>query len=299
MAKAAKLIGCTWKEFVLIAIGSFLVAYYVTWLADPFGLVAGGVSGIAIVVKELTQLAFGTGVALSITNLVLNIPLFLVGVFQRGFKFAQKSLYSVVLTSVFLELCKYLPNVFNVGDDLFLASVFGGALIGLGIGLVLKANASTGGTDMLAAILQHKRPHMPVSNLLLVIDGLIILSGLFVFGPIRTMYAIISVFISTKVINWILEGGRSARAAYIFSEQYEAISQKIFDTINRGNTAIYTRGMYTKRDSKTLMVIVSRKEIGILRQIVHEIDPQAFMIISEVKDVLGEGFVEDYTSAIS
>ena len=228
----------------------------------------------------------------------VDIPLFIVAIKQKGFEFAKKSLYSAIWLSVCLSIFEHLPNWFSFENDLLLTTVCGAACLGVGTGLVFRAGATTGGTDTLASIIKFKYPHMAVSRILQIIDTVIIVSGLMVFGLEKTVYAMILVYISSKTINSVLEGMYFAQAAFILSDKYEAISQAIFEGMGRGNTGIHAQGMYTKKETKMLFVVVSQKQVPELRQLVYRIDPKAFMVVSDVREALGEGFVEDYESVL-
>lgn len=284
----------TSSEFIMIILGSVLLALGITWFLSPLGLVTGGVSGVAILVQEITSPLIENGVPIWFTNAVLNIPLFVISIRQRGFGFAKKSLYAVVALSVALWLTEMIPNPMDVGDDLLLAGLFGGVLVGAGVGLVLKAGGTTGGTDMLAAIFKFKRPNLPIENLMLAIDATIIMSGMFVFGPINVMYAIISVLVTTKLVSIVLEGGHSAKAVFIVSEKSNEIAELVMNDIGRGATGIKAKGMYLKKESEMLFVVLSQKELPELREIVLGIDAKAFVTIAEVREVLGQGFIENY-----
>lgn len=285
---------CSIGDWLMILAGTTLMALGVTWFASPLGLVTGGVTGIAIVIQEISKNLFGFGIPLWVTNLALNLPLFLISIAQRGFGFAKKSLIAVVWLSFALWICERLPNPFVIGEDLLLASLLCGVLTGAGIGLVLKVSATTGGTDMLASIIKYHHSHFPIAKLMMVLDAAIILCGLFVFGTVKTLYAIISVVIMSQVINSILEGMYFAKAAFILSDNTQEISQAIFKRLSRGNTGIPARGMYTGQKREMLFVVVSRKEISVLRNIVKQIDPSAFLIITDAREALGEGFAEQY-----
>lgn len=284
----------TTNEMLMIILGSFLLALGITWFLSPLGLVTGGISGIAILVQKLTSPFIENGVPIWLTNAVLNIPLFVISIRQRGFGFAKKSLYAVVVLSVALWLTEIIPNPINVGNDLLLAGFFGGVLVGAGVGLVLKAGGTTGGTDMLAAIFKFKNPTLPIENVMFVIDAVIITSGLFVFGPINAMYAIISVLVTTKLVSVVLEGGHSAKAVFIVSPKSNEIAELVMNEIGRGATGIKARGMYLKKESEMLFVVVSQHELPELREIVLGVDPKAFVTIAEVREVLGQGFIENY-----
>lgn len=292
----SKILGISGRDLIQIMFGITILALGITWFTAPLGLVAGGITGLSIVVLELSEKFLGYGIPLYVTNIALNIPLFIIAIKQRGFPFAKKSLYAVVWLSVALWYCGFLPNYFHVGDDLILGVIFGGALYGTGIGIVLRASASTGGTDMLASIIKFKNPSFPIVRLIQVIDGVIILSGFFVFGAQKGMYAIVMMIISSYMINTWLSGMHFAKAAFILSDKSEEISSEIIKRLGRGNTGIKAKGMYTKEDRQMLYVVVYPKQVGQLRNIVKEIDPGAFMSIANVTEVLGEGFSQDYNS---
>lgn len=284
----------TKKEFLMILLGVTILALGINWFTSPLGLVTGGLSGVTIIVKDITEKSFGYGIPLWITNLVLNIPLFVISIKQRGFEFAKKSLWSVGLLSCALWYTEFIPNILDAQGDLLLGGVFGGALFGLGIGTVLKTGATTGGTDMLAAIIKFKHSRFPIAKLMLAIDACIIVVGMLIFGSMKAMYAIIAVFITTKVITWVLEGLNYAKAAFIMSDKNEEIADAIMHKIPRGVTGIKAKGMYTKADKDMLYVVVSPKEITKLRELVREIDASAFITIADVREVLGQGFIEEY-----
>ncbi|WP_036931601.1 YitT family protein [Proteocatella sphenisci] len=282
------------SEIIMILAGSIILAFGITWFLSPPGLVTGGLTGIAIIVEKISFGLFENGVPIWLTNAILNIPLFAVSIKQRGFAFAKKSLYAVIFLSISLWGCEILSNPFAHIDDLLLSSLFGGVLVGIGVGLVIRAGATTGGTDMLAAIFKFIKPDLPIQKVMLLIDAIIIVGGMFVFGIINTMYAIISVIVTTKMVTLVLEGGSSAKAAFIVSERSDEIAESIMNTVGRGTTALKARGMYSKLEKEMIFVVLSQKELPLLRQVIMEIDPNAFITIAEVREVLGEGFVEEY-----
>ena len=286
------------KEFLMILLGTTVLALGINWFTSPLGLVTGGLSGLTIIIKFLTEKLFGYGIPLWITNLVLNIPLFLISIKQRGFRFAKKSIWGVVLLTLALWYTEFIPNLLDVQGDLLLGGIFGGAILGLGVGIVLKVGGTTGGTDMLATIIKFRYNRFPIAKLILVLDGMIILAGMLVFGSTKAMYAIIAVFISSKVISWVLEGMHHAKAAFILSKHSQEIAEVIMTKLPRGVTGIKAQGMYTKQDKEMLYVVVSQKEITKLRDMVKEIDNEAFITIADVREVLGQGFIEDYETLV-
>ena len=284
------------RDFILILIGATILALGINWFTSPIGLVVGGLSGVTIIVKELSIEILGFEIPLWVTNFVLNIPLFMISIRQRGFEFAKKSLWAVILLTVALWYTEFIPNILDVKGDLLLTSVFGGGILGLGIGIVLRTGATTGGTDMLASIIKFKHNRFPIAKLMLGLDGIIILLGLVIFGSTKAMYAIIAAFIVSKVITNVLEGMNYAKAAFIITNKNEEVAKAIMQRLPRGVTGIKAKGMYTMQEKEMLFVVVSQKQITNLRSLVQEIDSSAFITIADVREVLGEGFIEEYNS---
>ena len=277
------------NKYIMIIIGITITAIGINVFYSPYQLVTGGVTGFAIVLEYVSKNTIGFGIPLWLTNLVVNIPLFIVGVKLKGRSFAGKSIFAAMFFSVALWYTSYIPPV---KSDLLIASVFGGALVGVGIGLVLRTSASTGGTDLLATIIKHYFRRVQISNIMLGIDSVIIAIGLFVFGVEKAMYALISVFIVSKVINSVLEGINYSKAVHIISTKAEEVSIELMKELNRGVTGLNGIGMYTGEDKRILFVIVSKNQIVTLQKIVTSIDDKAFITITDVREVVGRGFTE-------
>jgi len=270
-------------EYFLIILGSFIMGFAIKNIYDPAGLVTGGVSGIAIIVKEKT------GIALWITNTVLNIPLFLVSFKIKGWRFIKRTFIATAALSVSLLV---LPDTSFLMDDLLLTSLFGGIISGAGGGLVFLFQATTGGTDMLAALIQKKLPHYSIAQIMQVIDGLVVAAGATVFGINYALYAMITIFMVSKVSDGILEGLKFSKVVYIISEKNAEIAKAILTNMNRGVTGIDARGMYSGEMKSMLFCVVPKKEIVQLKELVVGYDSQAFVIVSDSREVLGEGFIE-------
>jgi uncharacterized membrane-anchored protein YitT (DUF2179 family) len=185
-----------------------------------------------------------------------------------------------------------LPSINMAEDDLMIASLFGGFCAGAGIGFVIRVGATTGGTDMVSALVQLKLRHYSIVQILQVIDGIVVVLGLFVFGMRPTLYAIIGIVVQTKVSDLIVEGFNYSKAVYIITNEHEEVARRILLELDRGVTGLHGTGMYTKQEKCMLYCIVTKKEIIGLKDIVNEVDPNAFVIVSDVKEVLGEGFQE-------
>lgn len=279
----------SFMNYIYLIVGTIFIAIAVNLVYEPMGMVTGGVTGIGIVIKYFTEGLIEGGIPVWLTNVVLNIPLFLAGYLIKGVKFIKQSL----LGSISLTLALYIIPVINIVDnELFLASVFGGVITGIGMGMVISASGSTGGTDLLGLIIHHFLPHQNVPMIIGVIDGIIVLAGAIVFGVRTTLYAVVALYITAKFSDNILEGLKFAKAAYIISDYYEEIADIIMKELDRGVTGIYAEGMYTKSDKKMLYCVVTKKEITKLIQLVSQIDTKAFVIVSDAREVMGEGFIE-------
>ena len=268
-----------------ILIGTLLVSFAVKLVYAPADLDTGGVSGVAVILESVA------GMPLWLTNTLCNIPLFLLGWIFLGWAFIRRTLAATALMSLELYL---LPDLaISTGSDLFLSAVFGGLLAGVGMGLVFSAMATTGGTDLLAALLQRKWKHVSIPKLVGIADFVIILAGIFVFGIVRGMYALVAVFVTSRVSDYILVGMRSSKAAFIVSRNSDPIAEAVMRDIGRGVTGIHAMGMYSREEMNMLYCVVSPREIPHLKQIVEDVDPLAFVIISDAGEVTGEGFTRE------
>ena len=271
------------RDYILIILGTFIIGFAIKNIYDPVGLVTGGVTGIAIILKK--QL----GIALWVTNTVLNIPLFLASVKLKGWRFIKRTLVAAVSLSVSLYI---IPEITFLTDELLLVALFGGIMSGVGVGMVFITQATTGGTDMLAALIQRALPHYSLAQIMQVLDALIVLCGASVFGITYALYALIAIYTVTRVSDDLIEGMKFSKVAFIISPRTEEIAQAIMDQMDRGVTALNARGMYSGVTRDMLFCVVSKKEIVQLKELVVGHDSQAFVIVSDAREVLGEGFIE-------
>ena len=282
------------RNYLLIIIGTALVAFATASVLEPASLVTGGFSGIAIIVKQYTGHLIPGGVPLSVTNLVLNIPVFLIAIRLKGLRYLIPTLFATVMLSFWLSV---LPVVPLAGDDLLLASLYGGILMGAGIGLVFVTGATTGGTDLIAALVQHFLRHYSISNILWVIDTAVVLVGVYLYGIQITLYAIIAIYLTSKISDGIIDGLKFSKAAFIITEKPEALAALVMEELGRGVTGISATGMYSGDSKNMLLCVVSKKEIVRLKELAKSCDPNAFVIVTDVREVLGEGFIEHHGSA--
>ncbi len=275
-------------EYLLMVIGTGLMACSIQFIFDPANLVTGGFTGFAIILKSITKEMNG-GIPLWLTNLVLNIPLLLAAFWLKGFRFIWRTMFSTALLSVWLYI---LPHFTMMPDDLTLSALFGGVIGGIGIGLVLMARSTTGGTDLLAALIQMRLRHYTVAQIMQFVDGVIVAIGAFVFGLSKALYAIVAIYIISRVTDGILEGMKFAKVVFVITNYSLEVSNAIMSALNRGATGIKGRGMYSLKEKEIVFCVVSKKEIVSLKDVVAQIDPNAFIIVSDAREVLGEGFLE-------
>ena len=277
-----------YMEYLLIIVGTALMATAITSCFDAAGLVTGGFSGIAILVKAGTKSLYGNGIPLWVTNLVLTIPVFLLAAKIKGGAFVKKALLGDISLTVWLAV---LP-AWKLSGDFLLVALYGGLLQGVGIGLVFLGGGTTGGTDLLAAIIQNFMRHYSIAQIMQFVDGAVVLVGMYVFGVERALYAIIAVYLVTKVSDGIIEGLKFSKSVYIITEKPDEVSRMVMEDLDRGITGISAKGMYSGQDKLMLFCVVGKKELVHLKEMIDEIDPNAFVIVGDAREVHGEGFLE-------
>lgn len=270
------------KEIIGVSVGVILVAVGLDMFLIPNKIAAGGVSGIATILHYLLSTPVGA------TILVLNVPLFALAVYRLGLSFALRSLFGTVMLAVMIDvLAPFLPIPTH---DTLLSCLFGGVLVGLGLGIVFKYNGSTGGTDLLAAVLRTYIG-INIGQLLFMVDAMVVLAAGVVFASAElAMYTLITVFITAWLIDLVQEGLSYTKAFFIISDKAADISAAVLEGLNRGATAWPVRGAYTGVDKEMLMAVVNRSEVTRLKDIIYQVDPEAFVILADVHEVLGKGF---------
>ena len=269
-------------EYVLIAFGAFFIAFGVNVFLVPCKITTGGVSGIG------TVLFYFLSVPISVTNMAINAVLFVFGYRQLGKKSLFKTVFGIVALTLFLEVCAHIP-VYT--EDILVAALAGGTVLGAGLGFVVREDGSTGGSDF-AGIMIHKRAsHISIANIILFIDLVIIALSGFVFGSITiTLYSALSLFVATKVCDLVISFGNAAKEIQIVSDKSREIAGGILTKFNRGVTGIRSIGMYSGKSILMLYCVVSPRELPKLTSYVKETDPDAFIITNDVRQVMGKGF---------
>ena len=271
-------------ELIILALGCFIMSVGLNMFLEPYMIASGGLTGLAIVLKNL----FNT--PLWFINLVFNIPLFIFGIKILGKKDAIKTLIGILLLTFFLKVTEPLTSAFQT-TDILLSSIAGGIVVGISLGMLFRVDSSTGGTELACLILNRIFPFISISVFMFIIDGAVItLAGVVSKNIQIALYAIISLYVSVKICDTIVEGFDFSKSFIIVTNHPDEISDSIMKNLDRGVTFLEGRGGYSKQRKDVLLVVVSRREEVLLRKLVNEIDPLSFVIINNAYEVLGEGF---------
>lgn len=273
------------SAYGMIAVGTFSMAMGINLIYQPMSMVTGGFTGIGIIVQHFLP------VPLWVVTLVLNVPLFLVAGKMFGWFYVRKTLFASLCLTAFLAV---IPQYPIQNEDYLMAALSGGALNGVGLGLVFRRGASTGGTDLLSTVLQRWFPEMNNAVILGVIDAVLVVFGMILFGIRIGLYSIVAVVVTSRLMDRMIEGVKFAKLLYIVSDYAEEVAEKILREMNRGVTSLSGRGMYSSHEKSVLMCAVSRRELVKIRRLVKEADSRAFIIISDVREIMGEGFGTDF-----
>lgn len=270
------------KCYVILTVAAAIYAVAISLFLDPNNIAPGGVTGISILVNRFTAIPTGT------VNLLINIPIVILGLWKFGWRFIFSTMYELALITVFINA---LASYGAVTEDLLIASVIGGALIGVALALVFKAGATTGGIDIVVKVVRTKRRHIKTNILFLVFDSMVILASWIVFQDlIVAFYAGIAVMTDSIVMDKILYGSDEAKLTYIISTKPAQVKQRIFDELDITATIITARGAYTNEPKELLMVVTRKQMYPKLEEIVKDEDTSAFMIVSSASEIFGEGY---------
>ena len=271
----------TLKSYAVIAVGSLLFALAFDWFFAPNQVAIGGITGAAQVINV-------PALPVGVLTIVLNIPLFIAGWRLIGFHLLASSLFSMAVSSAAIDLIALVWEFPPM--DPMLATLCGGALLGLGLGLVFSQGATTGGTDIVARLLKLKFPWLPMGQLLLVPDGVVLAAAALAFGEVSAaLYGAVALFVTARVMDTVLYGLDTSKTAYIISDNWRQIAAALLEQ-DRGVTILRGQGAYTGADKQVLLVAFRQRDIVQVRRTVHSLDPRAFMIVCNAHEVLGEGF---------
>lgn len=270
------------KDMFLIILGCIIASFGTSCFLLPNKLSSGGFAGIA------TILYYFYNINMSSTIITINIPLIVLGYFKLGKKFVLRTIIAIFLYSIFIDMFTNL-NAFT--NDRFLASIYGGILIGLGLAIVFRTSTSTGGTDLIGYIIQSFNKNIKVGEVFGIVDSIIVLINLVLFKEVEIgLYSFISIFFIGKMTDIVFEGINFSKMIYIISDKSEEIENKIINDTNRGMTTLYAKGGYKKENKMIIMCVTKRNSIMKIKKLAHDIDKQAFIIITDVREVYGLGF---------
>ncbi len=270
------------KDFLLIIIGCMIMAIGTSLFLLPNQLSSGGFSGLATIIYYLFGFPLGT------TMLILNIPLFVMAFIRVGKETTIKGIIGTAVLAFFIDL---FDNIEPLTSDRVLACIYGGICIGIGTAIILKAHASTGGTDMLSYIIRSYRPHFRTGSLIVIVDIIIVLLNVIFFKKVEIgLYSAIAIYIMGKMIDIVFEGIYFTKNMFIVSNKYEEIAKEVGEKLDRGSTGIYAKGMYENEEKMILWCVASRNEVARIKEIAKKIDPSAFIVISNAREAWGKGF---------
>lgn len=273
-------------KYLLISVGCVIYAAAVALLLDPNQLAPGGVVGISVILNRLVGLPTGT------VMLCINIPLLLLGIWKLGLKFFFSTVYATVFSSMITNL---LAPFGPVTEDLLLGSVFGAVLLAVGMAIVFRAGATTGGTDIIVRLLKLKYKHVETGKLFFCTDLIVVSASIIVFRNMNTgLYALLSIIVFAIVFDIVLYGGDTAKMVYVVSEREKAIASRIMSELEIGVTYVHGEGAYTGHEKQVILCVAKKQLFPNIKEIVKKEDPSAFMIVSNASDIYGEGFKDHF-----
>ena len=279
--------GVLWDALTII-FGSILFAVGLDCFEIPNGIAAGGASGLATILAEVARRNGLPVMSVGVQVLVMNALLMVAVVREGGLRYAARTSLGIVASAVATDVLAVFLPVLGEGD-LLLCSLWGGVVCGAGLGLVFRAGGNTGGTDIVAQIMaRHTSLSMGIASL--IADMLVIVLSVPVFGIENALYATVAMYLGTRVLDMVLDGFNTQRAAYVISDRHERIKRHIFSDLDRGCTELLARGGYTGRERPVLFVVLTRSEMAYLRRVVAEIDPQATVVVGKIHEAFGNGF---------
>ena len=290
------------KDYIRIILGAFIVAIAYVFFITPHKIIPGGVYGISIILHYKTIGLFGLftdGLPIGATSLCFNIPLVIIAYKIFGQGFLSRTIATFVSTAVFVDVLTLFSVHYDIGaivkEDILLSCIYGSAIMGFGVALILKAKGTSAGTDVLAKILT-RYTNIPVGYTLIIVDSIIVIFGLIAFGDWKIpMYSLFTVFVYGKAVDIFMQGLSFDKAVLIISDKNDLISEKIIHNLHRGGTFLYGKGMYNGTEKEIIFTVINARQVPVLREYIHQIDPKAFITIINATEILGEGFqsIED------
>lgn len=282
-------------SYVFITFTAALYAVGIALFLNPNNLAPGGISGIAIILKKMFPGLPGVGMLI----LLINIPILAVGIKKFGIKFILSTMYSLIVSSVLIDILPIVFNVNGVTDNKMLASVIGGATFGLGMGLMFRLDTTTGGLDIIVKIIKQKKPHLKTGQIYFLLDVVILAASAMAFKDVEVaLYAAIAIYVSMVVMDRAIYGGDEATLVYIISEKRELIARRMMKEVNVGATMIQAKGAYSNETTEVIMCVMKKQTLVKVRNILKQTDSGAFMIVSSANEVFGQGFKDHFKTEI-
>ena len=282
-------------RYVFITFTAALYAVGIALFLNPNNLAPGGISGIAIILKKMFPGLPGVGMLI----LLINIPILAVGIKKFGIKFILSTMYSLIVSSVLIDILPIVFNVNGVTDNKMLASVIGGATFGLGMGLMFRLDTTTGGLDIIVKIIKQKKPHLKTGQIYFLLDVVILAASAMAFKDVEVaLYAAIAIYVSTVVMDRAIYGGDEDTLVYIISEKRELIARRMMKEVNVGATMIQAKGAYSNETTEVIMCVMKKQTLVKVRNILKQTDSGAFMIVSSANEVFGQGFKDHFKTEI-
>lgn len=277
--KIAKFIG----RYIVITFAACIYAVGISMFLDPNNLAPGGLTGAAVILTRIIPITLGTLIV------IMNIPIMILGAWKFGTRFTLSTLYTLVVSSAFIEVFERMGYV--VTHDKILAALVGGTLMGAGMGLCLRMETTTGGIDIIIKVLRQKYRQVKSGEMYLIIDGLILAAAALYFRDIEvSMYAGVAIVVSTYILDKVLYGSDEAKLVYIVSNKRKIIATRMMVELNMGVTLVEGKGAYNMENTEVIMCVMHKQNLTKVRNLVSEVDPEAFMIVSSATEVFGEGF---------
>ena len=282
-------------RYIVITIASIVYGVGIALFLNPNQLAPGGVSGIAIILKEVFPFLPGVGMLI----LIINIPIMILGAWKFGIKFVMSTIYTLVVSSVVIDILPTLAHITSVTSDMMLASIIGGGLFGVAMGVMFRMETTTGGMDVIVKIVKQKRPHMKTGQIYMLLDVVVLVGSALAFHNIEVaLFAAIAIYVSSVVMDKAIYGGDEATLVYIISNRRKIIAVRMMQELDVGVTMMKGMGAYSNVSTEIIMCVMRKQTLAKVRNILKEVDPEAFMIVSSANEVFGEGFKSHFKNEI-
>lgn len=282
-------------RYVVITIASIVYAIGIAFFLNPNQLAPGGVSGVAIILKEVFPVLPGVGMLI----LIINVPIMILGAWKFGVRFVLSTVYTLIVSSIVIDILPSLTNITSMTNDMMLASIIGGGLFGVAMGVMFRMETTTGGMDVIVKIVKQKKPHMRTGQIYMLMDVVVLVGSALAFHNVEVaLFAAIAIYVSSIVMDKAIYGGDEATLVYIISDRRKIIAVRMLQELDVGVTMMEGMGAYSNASTEIIMCVMRRQTLPKVRNILKEVDPKAFMIVSSAKEVFGEGFKSHFKNEI-